>query len=178
MLKFNPLEYLRSLCFGGVLGYAVGCYLYIKFPSTFQPHLELNTVALIGAGLGAGLYRFIDAIFIKSIFHPIMEFVSFYERIIEIHLARNLINEDERKAILSKLMKERFLGKEEESFLTKFLNRVLTAKSPAGEYQDKQKILRHRSENKRSNVFSRDSESEEYIFPKNSENEEYDDTDS
>jgi hypothetical protein len=168
VLKFSPLEYLRSLCFGGVLGYAAGCYLFVKFPAFFQSGMDLNTVALIGAGVGAGVHRFVDTIFIKSIFHPVMEFVSFYERIIEIHLARNLISEDERKAILSKLIRERFLGKEQEPFFNKFLDRVIApTKSTSREHQDRQRVLRDYSENE---LWSK--------VPKSSESEEYDDTDS
>lgn len=114
----DVLKFLRSLSFGGLLGLSLSAILYASFPQLFAPIADLQTFALLGGCLGAGCQRLIEAA-MQQIFYPLAAFISFYEKLLELHYLfnRGLISAEQYARLRDQLTERRFLGQDTSKLL-------------------------------------------------------------
>jgi hypothetical protein len=87
-MNIDILAFLRSLSFGGLLGCTIVVLLYVLFPQIFIAPLTFKFMIVFGGLLGAAAHRFIDAIILKGILHPVTRFINFYGKLVQIEQLR------------------------------------------------------------------------------------------
>ena len=92
-MKFiEVIAFLRSMCFGGLVGLAAGVALCVYFNQA----QHIKYAAVYGALLGAAIHRGVEAVFVRGIFAPIGNFIEYYGKLtqIEVLTRRGIIERD------------------------------------------------------------------------------------
>jgi hypothetical protein len=107
---FSPLDFFKSLTFGGLIFSGIGAALYLIFPHFFAGLIGIKLFCGFMGLLGAGLQRGITNIY-RTFFPPVGKFVSHYEKVIEASLLLKMgyISEAKYYEIIDTLTSQRFL---------------------------------------------------------------------
>jgi hypothetical protein len=110
MTTLTPLDWLKSLTFGGLVGATIGVSLYLAFPTFFSGFVGIKTFCGFLALLGASIQRGVTLV-IKTTFPSIGRFASHYERLLEATMLykAGVIPHAKYEQILDSLTNERFL---------------------------------------------------------------------
>ena len=106
----KTLVHFRNAGFGGALGYGIVGLIYVWFPDSVlhQAGVEFGQLCLIGAAIGGGLGRFINAL----VTGPIGSTVSFYIKLAELTLLGSFMGEELHQEVLRNLIRDYFTGRD------------------------------------------------------------------
>ena len=103
------IENIRSLGFGGLFGSGTLGLFRVLFPELFPAEITLEDLLIIGALFGAGGHRLINTMVVNSIFRPLGKFLSYYSKLVQLLMLRNLIGRKRQKEYLIELSRRYFL---------------------------------------------------------------------
>jgi hypothetical protein len=88
MLKL--IEIVRSLGFGALLGSGVLGLLHVRYADAFPADADLFSAILVGALLGAGVQRAVEAWIVNSVLRPSVRLTGYYFKLAQLSLLRRL----------------------------------------------------------------------------------------
>jgi hypothetical protein len=99
------------MSFCGLVFAGGGVILFVFFPHLFLGIVGIKTFALFCGLLGGGLQNLVSGFF-NRFSPPVTRFISYYEKIMELHLLgrSSIISPTKYDEMVDKLTDERFLG--------------------------------------------------------------------
>jgi membrane-bound metal-dependent hydrolase YbcI (DUF457 family) len=113
MVGLRVLEFIRSLGFGALLGSGLAGLIYLGLLAKFPTEPNLENVLLVGALIGAGSHQLIDALIVRSVLHPLGNFVRYYGKLVQLVLLRRIIGHGETDELIKELTRRYFLEQDE-----------------------------------------------------------------